>query len=70
METSKLKRLKAHDYHVLMKQILPMCVCTLMPRGPRLAIIHMNHVFWRSRAKKIDSNVMNDLKEKKSHFVL
>jgi hypothetical protein len=34
MEKSKLKGLKAHDYHVLMKQILSLCVRTLMPRGP------------------------------------
>jgi len=43
MDTSKLKGLKARDYHVLMQQILPLCVHTLMPRG--LAIICMSQVF-------------------------
>jgi hypothetical protein len=33
MGTNKLKELKAHDYHVLMQQILPLYVDTLMPRG-------------------------------------
>ncbi len=28
MGTSKLKGLKAHDYHILMQQILPLCVHT------------------------------------------
>ncbi len=33
MGTNKLKELKAHDYHVLMQQSLPLCVNTFMPRG-------------------------------------
>jgi hypothetical protein len=64
MGTSKLKGLKAHDYHVLMQQILPLCVHTLMPRGLRLDIIRMSQVFQRLCAKPIDPSMMNDLKQK------
>ncbi len=63
MDTSKLKGLKAHDYHVLMQQILPLCVCTFVPRGPRLVIIRMSQVFRRLCAKTIDLGMMNDLKQ-------
>jgi hypothetical protein len=63
MGTSKLKGLKAHDYHVLMQQILPLCVYTFMIRGLRLAIIHMNEVFQRLCAKTIAFNMMSDLKQ-------
>ncbi len=63
MGTNKLKGLKPHDYHVLMQQILPLCVCTFMIRGLRLAIIHMNEVFQRLCAKTIDPNMTSDLKQ-------
>jgi len=63
MGISKLKGLKAHDYHVLMQQILPLCVHTFMPRGFRLDIIRMSQVFQRLCAKPIDPSMMNDLKQ-------
>jgi hypothetical protein len=64
MGTSKLKGLKTHDYHVLMQQILPLCVCTFMLKGPRLAIICMSQVFRKLCAKTIDPSMMNYLKQK------
>jgi hypothetical protein len=63
MGTSKLKGLKAHDYHVLMQQILPLYVYTFMPRGLQLAIIRMSQVFQKLCAKTIDPNMMSDLKQ-------
>jgi hypothetical protein len=41
METSKLKGLKAHDYHVFMQQILPLCTHTLMSRSLQLLVLCM-----------------------------
>jgi hypothetical protein len=41
METSKLKGLKAHDYHVFMQQILPLCIHTLMSRSLQLLVMCM-----------------------------
>jgi hypothetical protein len=26
----KLRKLKSHDYHILMQQVLPLCFCNLM----------------------------------------
>jgi len=42
MGTNKLKGLKTHDYRVFMQQILPLCVCTFMLKGPQFAIIRMS----------------------------
>lgn len=41
METSKLKGLKTHDYHVFMQQIHPLCIHTLMSRSLQLLVMCM-----------------------------
>jgi hypothetical protein len=69
MGISKLKGLKAHDYHVLMKQILPFHVCTFMIKGLRLAIIHMKKVFQKLCAKTIDPNMMR-FEARSNHHIL
>jgi hypothetical protein len=43
----KLGRLKSHDYHVLMQQVLPLALRGLMKPGPRMAIMRMCKVFRR-----------------------
>jgi hypothetical protein len=62
-DTSKLKGLKAHDYHILMQQVLPLCVRTILPKGPRLAIIRLSRVFQRICAKTLDPSSMRELRE-------
>ena len=37
-----LRGLKSHDYHVLMQQVLPLCLRNLMLRGPRMALIKLS----------------------------
>ncbi len=58
-----MKGLKAHDYHILMQQVLPLCVRTILPKGPRLAIIRLCRVFQRICAKTLDPTTMKDLRE-------
>ena len=62
-ETNKMKGLKAHDYHILMQQVLPLCVRTILPKGPRLAIIRLSRVFQRICAKTLDPSSMKELRE-------
>ena len=38
LDDYKVTRLKSHDYHVLMQQLLPIALKGLLPKGPRLAI--------------------------------
>jgi hypothetical protein len=40
-----LKGLKSHDFHVMMQDILPLCMQHLMVKGCRMAIIYFSHVF-------------------------
>jgi hypothetical protein len=56
-----LKGLKSHDYHVLMQQVLPLCVRTLLPKDVRMAIIRVCCVFARLCAKFIDPSTMTKL---------
>jgi hypothetical protein len=71
-ETSKLKGLKAHDYHVFMQQILPFCIHTLMSRSLQLLLMCMTKVFKRLCAKNLIHVVwlMTWHKKQQSHFVV
>jgi hypothetical protein len=40
-----LKGLKSHDFHVMMQDILPLCMQHLIVKGCRMAIIYLSHVF-------------------------
>ncbi|XP_010490056.1 PREDICTED: uncharacterized protein LOC104767772 [Camelina sativa] len=39
LDDCKITGLKSHDYHVLMKQLLPIALRGLLPKGPRIAIV-------------------------------
>ncbi len=43
----KLGLMKSHDYHMLMQQLLPLCVLGLMAVEPWMAIMRLSHVFRR-----------------------
>ena len=58
-----LKGLKSHAYHILMQQILPLCVCTIMRKEVRICIIRLSRVFKRLCAKTINPLEMNDLRK-------
>jgi hypothetical protein len=59
----ELKGLKYHDYHVLMQQILPLCVCTLLDKDVQMAIIRVSRVFVRLCAKSVDPSELTNLFE-------
>lgn len=59
----KLSGMKAHDWHVVMQQLLPLCTRGLLERGPRIAIMRLSRVFRRICAKVIDPTDMVNLKE-------
>lgn len=59
----KLSGMKAHDWHVVMQQLLPLCIRGLLERGPRTAIMRLSRVFRRICAKVVDPHDMDNLKE-------
>jgi hypothetical protein len=58
-----MKGLKSHDYHVLMQQVLPVCLCTLMQEETRMSLISLSWVFNKICLKVIDPSMMEVLKE-------
>jgi hypothetical protein len=42
---NKLNSMKSHDYHMLMQQVLPLCLWGFMEMEPWMAIMRLNHVF-------------------------
>jgi hypothetical protein len=54
--------MKSHDFHVMMQDILPLCMQHLMEKGCRMAIIHLSRVFKKLHAKIVDPRTMDDLK--------
>jgi hypothetical protein len=43
--------MKSHDYHMLMQQLLPLCVRRLMAVEPQMAIMRLSRVFRQIRVK-------------------
>jgi hypothetical protein len=58
-----LKGLKSHDYHILMQQVLPLCVRTLMQKDVRMAIIRVCCIFGRLCVQFVDPSTMTTLYE-------
>ena len=55
--------LKSHDYHILMQQVMPLCLKDLIDRGPRMAIIKVGRVFMRICSKVVDLSGAQSLKK-------
>jgi hypothetical protein len=45
MADKKLGSMKSHDYHILMQQLLPLCLRRLMAMEPHMGIMKLNCVF-------------------------
>lgn len=56
-----LRGLKSHDYHVLMQQLLPLCVRTLLDPTVRVAIIRLSRLFQRLCAKTVALSTLDAL---------
>jgi len=46
-KTKVLGGMKSHDYHILMQQVLPVCLRGLMQKPVCMTIIQLSHVFCR-----------------------
>ena len=57
------KGLKSHNYHVLMQQLLPLYLRTLLDMDTRVTIMRLSRVFVRLCAKSVDSSSMEQLLE-------
>jgi hypothetical protein len=60
-EDGQLRGMKSHDYHILMQQILPLCLRTLLPKDVRIAIIRICRVFARLCVKSVEPSSMTEL---------
>jgi len=38
----EMKGMKSHDHHVMMQEILPLCLRNFMAKGYRMALIHLS----------------------------
>jgi hypothetical protein len=50
----EMKGMKSHDYHVMMQEILPLCLWNLMEKGYRMALIHLSHVLKKLCSKSYE----------------
>jgi hypothetical protein len=56
-----LKGLKSHDYHVLMQQVLPLCIRTLLTKDVRMTIMRVSRIFGKLCAKVVDPSTISEL---------
>ncbi len=50
----EMKGMKSHDYHVMMQEILPLCLQNLMAKGYRMALIRLSRVFKKLCSKSYE----------------
>ncbi len=58
-----MKGMKSHDYHVMMQEILPLCLWNLLAKDCRMALIHLSWVFKELCSKIVDPAIVGDLKQ-------
>jgi len=61
MQDLKLVGLKSHDFHVLMQQLLPVAIRTILPPFVRGILTHLCMFFNVICKKVIDPRVLDDL---------
>jgi hypothetical protein len=59
----EMKGMKSHDYHVVMQEILLLCLWNLLTKDYRMAFIHLSRVFKELCSKIVDLATMGDLKQ-------
>jgi hypothetical protein len=59
----KLSAMKAHDWHIFMQQLLPLCFCGLMDQRTRIAIMRLSRIFRHICAKVLGPTNMGTLRE-------
>ncbi|XP_021730849.1 uncharacterized protein LOC110697776 [Chenopodium quinoa] len=63
MESLKLMGLKSHDFHVLMQNLLPIAIRSILPKNVRYAITRLCLFFNAIYSKVIDPEHLNALEE-------
>ncbi len=58
-----LKGMKSHDFHLMIQDILLLCMRDLMSKGCRITLICLCHVFKKLCAKILDPTTMGELKK-------
>ncbi len=58
-----LKGIRSHNFHVMMQDILSLCMQHLMAKGCRMVIIRLNHVSKKLCNKVVDPNTIENFKE-------
>ncbi len=59
----KLLAMKAHDRHIFMQQLLPLCLHGLMDQRTKIAIMRLSRIFRHICAKVLDPADMGTLRE-------
>jgi len=54
-QDKKLLRLKTHDYHILLQQVLPVCLWNIGKSNVIGAIVQVSRLFYKKISKVIDS---------------
>ena len=62
----KLVGLKSHDCHVLMQQLLPVAVCSILPKKVRFVICRLCFFFNAICSKVIDPQQLDNLENEAS----
>ena len=63
LDDLKLIDLKSHDYHVLMQQLLPIAICSVLPKNVRYTISRLCFFFNATCAKSFFVSDLDALKE-------
>jgi hypothetical protein len=58
-----MRGIKSHDYHVMMQDILHVCMRHLIASGCRMAIIQLCRVLKKLCVKIVDLTTMEELKK-------
>jgi len=57
-----MKGSKSHDYHVLMQQVFPLCIRSVLAKEVHIAIIMLRRVFMRIYTKTIDPSIATNVR--------
>jgi len=63
MKHLKIYSMKAHDFHVLMQQILPVALCHVLPKAVRNTICRICFTYRRICAKMVDPTDIDNLQD-------
>ena len=59
----KFHSMKAHDFHVLMQQLLPVALCHVLPKAVRNTISRLCFIYRKICEKMVDLIDLNNLED-------